>query len=199
MQKQSSPSPLSPALSIIELSSQWVPPKSVRIVAFRAPYRRTQPFQTPSSEPLPSLSLPGRNGQGWPGAPEWGCALLRGQCSLFRYLYVRSLWSAATSPKNIRKGDGRARSGSFLGPGSVSDIGIFSFSLGSFPDSTAPGQKVPPEGGRRPRSLRQEPRCDAAAHRRIHRQRRVRGRAAKGRRREGAPPPRVTSLRQGSG
>ena len=46
----SSPSPLSPALSIILLSSPCVAPKSVIIVAFRTPRRRTQPFQAPSSE-----------------------------------------------------------------------------------------------------------------------------------------------------
>ena len=63
--------------------------------------------------------------------PRRGCALLWGQCSLFRYLYVRSIRSAATCPKNARKGDGSTCFGSFLGLGSTSDVGICFVSLES--------------------------------------------------------------------
>ena len=102
---------------------------------------------------------------------------------------------AQRPPKTTSKKDGRACSGSFLGPGSVSDVGIFSFSLGSFPDSTAPGKST-----RRPAPSKPppEPRSDASPRGRTQRQRRVRGLAAQHRRREGTPPPLPGWLRQGS-
>ena len=127
------------------------------LLAFRTPYRRIPNPPRSSESPPPSLSLPGRSEQRWPGAPEWGCALLWGQCSLFRYCTCEASGVQATFPKHTRKGDGRACSGSFLGPGSVSDVGIFSFSLGSLPDSTTPGRRSPP---RRPLPSKPPPRAE---------------------------------------
>ena len=60
--------------------------------------------------------------------------------SLFRCLYVRSLWSAATSPKNTRKCSGQR------------DLLV---SFGFFSRLQSSRQKGARRGGRRPRSLRQ--------------------------------------------
>ena len=65
--------------------------------------------------PLPSLSLPGRNGHDGPGAPEGLCSALGAMLS-FQILYVRSLWSASDLPKTYKKRGRQSMFWVFSGP-----------------------------------------------------------------------------------
>ena len=146
----SSPSPLSPALSIIVLSSQCVAPTSV-IIVWHSEVLTDAP--TPSKpplgalSPLPSLSPPGRNGQRWPGDPEWGCALL---WLAFQMLVCAKPLECSDLPKKYKKMLRTAGSSRFLRV--------------LFPTPQLPAKRSPP---RRPPPSKPppEPRSDAAPRR----------------------------------
>ena len=135
MQKvsQSSPSPLSPSLSVIELSSQCVAPKSLIIVAFRAPYRRTQPFQNPllgAVHESPTEPEPVRT-QGTTLARSHGGAVL---CFPTNARFSDILVASGVQRLHQKYKKGTAEH----------VLGLF-WALALFrPDSTAPGKKSPP-------------------------------------------------------
>ena len=90
--------------------------------------------------PLPSLSLPGRNGHRWPGAPEGLCSSFGAMLS-FQILVRAKPQECSDLPKKCKK---RGRQSMFW---VSSDLGLF-----PTPQLPAEGAR---RGGRRPRSLRQ--------------------------------------------
>ena len=122
----SSPSPLSPALSIIVLSSQCVAPTSVIIVWHSEVLTDAPTPSKPPVEPEPTRTQRTRMARS-PG----GAVLCFGGNARFSDACMCEASGVQRPPQKIQE--------------NAPDSGIFSFPSGSFPDSRAPGKKEPAE------------------------------------------------------
>ena len=177
---QSSPSPLSPALSIIHSE-----------LLTEAPNPSKPP---PRSSESPTEPEPART-QRTRKARSLGGAVLCFGAMLSFPIYVRA--SGVQRPHQEKEMAEHVL-GLFWVLVRLRTSGSSLFLWGPL----FPTPRLPAKGARRggrPRSLRQEPRLDAAPPRRRRGPRRVRGLPAQGGRQQGAPPPLPGWLRQGSG